>query len=37
MSNAGWRPFSDRAAAVDPLVFDGSRWNVRESFPLTER
>ena len=30
-------PLRARAAAVDLLVFDGSRWNVRERFPLAER
>lgn len=28
-------PLRARAAAVDLLIYDGSRWNVRESFPLT--
>ena len=28
-------PLTARAAAVDLLVFDGSRWNLRERFPLT--
>lgn len=28
-------PLRARAAAVDLLVYDGSRWNLRESFPLT--
>lgn len=30
-------PLRASAAAVDLLVFDGSRWNVRESFPLSGR
>ena len=30
-------PLRARAAAVDLVVFDGSRWNLRERFPLTER
>ena len=29
-------PLRTRAAAVDLLIFDGSRWNVRERFPFTE-
>jgi len=29
-------PLRTRAAAVDLLVYDGSRWNVRERFPLAE-
>ena len=29
-------PLRARAAAVDLLIFDGSRWNVRERFPLSE-
>ncbi|HWG25365.1 2'-5' RNA ligase family protein [Actinospica sp.] len=29
-------PLRTRAAAVDLLIYDGSRWNVRESFPLSE-
>lgn len=27
-------PLRTRAAAVDLLIFDGSRWNLRERFPL---
>ncbi|HET9173384.1 MAG TPA: 2'-5' RNA ligase family protein [Actinospica sp.] len=27
-------PLTARAAAVDLLVYDGSRWNLRERFPL---
>jgi hypothetical protein len=30
-------PLRARAAAVDLVVFDGSRWNLRERFPLAER
>jgi 2'-5' RNA ligase len=29
-------PLRARAAAVDLLIYDGSRWNVRERFPLSE-
>ena len=29
-------PLRTRAAAVDLLIYDGSRWNVRERFPLAE-
>jgi 2'-5' RNA ligase len=28
-------PLRARAAAVDLLVYDGGRWNLRQSFPLT--
>ena len=29
-------PLRTRAAAVDLLIYDGGRWNVRERFPLAE-
>jgi hypothetical protein len=29
-------PLRTRAAAVDLLIYDGRRWNVREGFPLAE-
>jgi hypothetical protein len=29
-------PLRTRAAAVDLLIYDGSRWNLRERFPLAE-
>ena len=29
-------PLRTRAAAVDLLIYDGRRWNVRERFPLAE-
>ena len=30
-------PLRARAAAVELVVFDGSRWNLRERFPLAEQ